>query len=338
MVAGPGCVLPCVRGSVSPSPGGIHVTLDVNTLDLHHGIDRASIRPDASRPERPRLRETEGDIGAADSIAKDLGGEVAIARRDTVTVYRTRVDTVVSYRADTVRMRGRVDTLWSTVTRYDTVTVAAIATPSVQRVLSGLYFGLGAGTTSPTGSLFQANNAGIGAQGQLGWNAAEFPLGLRADVNYARFGQDAAYAQTHVNGRLVTGNADLRLGLPVLTHLLGLSPRFGLYGIGGLTYASYQNLQMDMDVCCGTGPTNTSSPSSGNKLGWNAGGGATLRGAQRALRRIAPHQLQVPERARGACGANPPRNELVLTRSAVENATRGWVTTLVTHPRRASRS
>jgi hypothetical protein len=212
-------------------------------------------------------------------VAKEgVGGEVAIARRDTVTVYRTRVDTVVSYRADTVRMRGRVDTLWSTVTRYDTVAVAAIAAPSVQRVLTGLYFGLGAGTTSPTGSLFQANNAGIGAQGQLGWNAASIPLGVRADVNYARLGQDAAYAQTHVNGRLVTGNADLRLGLPVLTHLLGLSPRFGLYGIGGLTYASYQNLQMDMEanVCCGTGPTNTSAPSSGNKLGWNAGGGATL--------------------------------------------------------------
>ena len=229
-----------------------------------------------SAPDSTKLKATSAQ---RISIAKDLGGEVAITRRDTVTVYRTRVDTVVSYRADTVRMRGRVDTLWSTVTRYDTVTVAAaIAAPSVQRVLSGLYFGLGAGTTSPTGSLFQANNAGIGAQGQLGWNAADIPLGVRADVNYARFGQDAAYAQTQVNGRLVTGNADLRLGLPVLTHLLGLSPRFGLYGIGGLTYASYQNLQMDLEatVCCGTGPTNTSAPSSGSKLGWNAGGGAAL--------------------------------------------------------------
>ncbi len=204
------------------------------------------------------------------------GGEVAIARRDTVTVYRTRVDTVVSYRADTVRMRGRLDTVWTT--RYDTVTVSPIAGPSVQRLLDGLYFGLAAGTTSPTGSLFQANNAGMGAQAQLGWNPAGIPLGVRADVNYARFGQDAAYAQTHVNGQLLSGNADLRLGLPVLTHLLGLTPRFGLYGIAGLTYASYRNLQMDMraDVCCGTGSTNTSSPSNGSKLGWNGGGGATL--------------------------------------------------------------
>lgn len=218
-------------------------------------------------------------------LTKEMGGgEVALARRDTVTVYRTRVDTVTSYRTrvdtvasyhvDTLRMRGRSDTVWAT--RYDTVTVAPIAARSVQRVLDGLYFGLAAGTTSPTGSLFQANNAGMGAQAQLGWSPAGFPLGVRADVNYARFGQDAAYAQTHVNGRLVTGNADLRLGLPVLTHLLGLSPRFGLYGIGGLTYASYHNLQMDMSVCCGTGPTNTSAPSSGNKLGWNAGGGAKL--------------------------------------------------------------
>jgi hypothetical protein len=208
-----------------------------------------------------------------------VGGEVVVARRDTVTMYRTRVDTVVSYRADTVRMRGRIDTMWTT--RYDTVIVAPVAVPSVpsvQRVLDGLYFGVAAGTTSPTGSLFQANNAGMGTQAQLGWNPAGIPLGVRADVNYARFGQDAAYAQTHVNGQLLTGNADLRLALPVLTHLLGLSPRFGLYGIGGLTYASYQNLQMDMqaNACCGSGPTNTSGPSSGNKLGWNAGGGATL--------------------------------------------------------------
>lgn len=204
------------------------------------------------------------------------GGEVAIARRDTVTVYRTRVDTLTSYRVDTIRMRGRLDTVWTM--RHDTVTVAPIAVPSPQRVLGGLYFGLAAGTTSPTGSLFQANNAGMGGQAQLGWSPAGFPLGVRADVNYARFGQDAAYALTHVNGQLLTGNADVRLGLPVLTHLLGLSPRFGLYAIGGLTYASYHNLQMDMraDVCCGTGPTNTSAPSSGSKLGWNGGGGATL--------------------------------------------------------------
>src|SRR5690242_5082453 len=60
------------------------------------------------------------------------GGEVAIARHDTVTVYRTRVDTVASYRVDTVRMRGRPDTVW--MTRYDTVTVAPIPVPSVQRV------------------------------------------------------------------------------------------------------------------------------------------------------------------------------------------------------------
>jgi len=41
-------------------------------------------------------------------ITKEAGasGEVG-ARRDTVTVYRTRVDTVASYRVDTVRMRGR---------------------------------------------------------------------------------------------------------------------------------------------------------------------------------------------------------------------------------------
>jgi hypothetical protein len=209
-------------------------------------------------------------------ITKETGanGDVASARRDAITVYRTRVDTVTSYRVDTLRMRGRNDTVWTT--RYDTVTVAPIAVPSVQRVLHGLYFGLAAGTTSPTGSLFQANNAGMGGQAQLGWNPTGIPLGIRADVNYARFGQDAAYAQTHVNGQLLTGSADLRLALPVLTHLLGLSPRFGLYGIGGLTYASYRNLQMDMSACCGTGPTNTSAPSSGNKLGWNAGGGATL--------------------------------------------------------------
>src|SRR5690349_24728615 len=82
-------------------------------------------------------------------ISKETGanGDVAAARRDTITVYRTRVDTVTSYRVDTLRMRGRSDTVWTT--RYDTVTVAPITVPSRQRVLSGLYFGLAAGTTPP---------------------------------------------------------------------------------------------------------------------------------------------------------------------------------------------
>jgi len=35
-------------------------------------------------------------------------------------------------------------------------------------------------------------------------------------------------------------------------------------------------MDMRADVCCGTGPTNTSAPSSANQLGWNGGAGATL--------------------------------------------------------------
>ncbi len=191
------------------------------------------------------------------------------------------------YRTDTVRLNGRIDTVTKTTMRYDTVRIETPAPlaptppappPAVIRLPSGFYFGLGAGVSGPAGSLFQSNNTGMDGQAQLGWQKLHVPVGLRLDVNAARFNQDAGYAFYGVHGRAVNVNGDLKLALP--THLLGLSPRFAVYGIGGGTFSTFQNLQMDLepDVAGGFGPTNTAPPTSDwqHQWGWNAGGGASL--------------------------------------------------------------
>jgi hypothetical protein len=209
-------------------------------------------------------------------VTKERGGEVALSPRvDTVMVYRT--DTV------TVTRMGRIDTVMKTVTtvRYDTVRIETPAPPPppvMVRFPSGMYFGLAAGLSGPAGSLFQANNFGGDAQVQLGWQKQHVPLGFRLDGNAVRFNQDAGYAGFGVHGRIVNVNGDLKLALP--THLLGISPRFGLYGIGGGTFSAFTHLPMDLEagVPGGVGPTNTAAPSSSwqHEWGWNGGGGASL--------------------------------------------------------------
>jgi hypothetical protein len=200
-------------------------------------------------------------------ISKD-----APARVDTVTVYKTdtvRVSGPTMTRVDTVRVPGPTNT----VTRYDTVRVEVA--PMV-RLPSGLYFGLGGGSSEPTGALFTPNGMGYSAQAQLGWQGAKNLIGLRIDANYAQPGEDSQFASAQGDPDILNFNGDVRLNIPWFNHLFGITPRFTLYGIGGGSLVMFKNLPFRLDATTSTGqPTFVAGQDEWqNQWGWNAGGGA----------------------------------------------------------------
>ncbi len=226
-------------------------------------------------------------------ISKEQGGEVA--KTDTVTVYKT----------DTLRLTNtvtRVDTVTTTntVTRVDTVTM----NPPI-RLPGGLYFGIGGGVSAPNGSLYNPNSAGPSAQAQLGWQGAKNLLGLRADVNYAKPGEDGLYSAYQADPEILNFSADAKLQLPFFSHLMGATHRFALYGIGGYTHTMFKNLPVRVENGGTTLPNGQGVPflPGSNDWthvnGWNAGGGASLGWGRTELfletRVIAFHQDQIPQ-------------------------------------------
>jgi len=201
-------------------------------------------------------------------ISKEAPGEVVTPRVDTVTVYKT----------DTLRLATtRVDTVTGpTVYRTDTVQMAAPVRPI--HLPGGLYFGLGGGVSAPNGALYNPNSAGPSAQLQLGWQGAKQLLGLRADVNYAKPGEDGRYSNLQADPEILNFSADAKLNLPFFNHLFGAQHRFNLYGIGGYTHTSYKNLPIRLE---GLNPDGSIIVAAGQNSwtqmnGWNAGGGMSL--------------------------------------------------------------
>jgi hypothetical protein len=203
-------------------------------------------------------------------VSKESPGEVALP---------PRVDTVTLFHTDTVTLNGRIDTVTTTVTRYDTVTVT-VATPapilpmSVAHFPNGVYFGLGAGTSEPSGSLFNPYSMGGTAQMQVGYQRSFW--GLRVDGNYMHPGEDSQYSGLGPDPDIVNLNGDLKLDVP-LNHMFGITPRFSLYGIGGASYSSFRNLAMTLDDGIpggyGTADVSLPNPNWQHEWGWNAGGG-----------------------------------------------------------------
>jgi len=209
-------------------------------------------------------------------ISKEAPGDVVsskTSKTDTVTVYKTdtlRLTTTTPPMVDTVRTTN-------TVVVHDTTVVQPVMKP--MHLPGGLYFGIGGGVMAPNGSIYNPNNAGPAVQAQLGWQGAKSLLGFRLDGNWNKPGQDAAYAAYQSQDPTVINiNGDAKLNLPFFTHLLGLTPRFNLYGIGGGSYISYKNLPIRITAAGGVGPANVAPgvDSWQEHWGWNAGGGASL--------------------------------------------------------------
>jgi len=203
-------------------------------------------------------------------IAKESHGEVV-----TPTA---RVDTVTLYKTDTLRLQGRVDTVTTTntVTRVDTVVQTVNLTP---RMIGGMYFGLAGGTALPYGSIRTVNNPGAVGQFQIGWQGLNSALGVRGDLGYTQYSENSNYATLGAKPDVWNANLDLKLALPLGTHVFGSATRFTPYLIGGGSYLHYRNLRMMLDdgLTGGVPPQNALIAGNANNWqnswGWNAGGG-----------------------------------------------------------------
>lgn len=195
-------------------------------------------------------------------ITKEAPGEV-VPIHDTVTVYVHDTTVVTRYRRDTLTVTG------ATITRHDTTTL--IQAPGWMNRGSGLYFGVGAGTSYGNGGLSYTTVPGYVVQGNLGYDIANSPLGVRLTAALARPDEQAYSAS--LGGRPGVGNltADLKLRLPIFSG--NQFPMFGLYAVGGGAYVIFRDLpQMGTN-----GSISVSQPGKlDSEMGWNLGGGASL--------------------------------------------------------------
>lgn len=192
-----------------------------------------------------------------------------------------RTDTVTVYRTDTLRVEGPTTTIHDTVTVTNTVTRVdtVVPPPRPLHFPRGVYFGVGAGVNLPEGSLYVPNAPGNFFQAQLGYQAPVF--GVRIDGSYSKLGEDSGFSGFQADPDIINANGDVKIVLPILQHLFGQTPRFGIYGLGGVSWTRYKNLPMVLDpgvvvagspfpnVLVGDYPWTS-------KWGWNAGGGASL--------------------------------------------------------------
>jgi len=175
-------------------------------------------------------------------ISKEAPGEVAPPRVDTVTVYRT----------DTLRTPPRTDTLrmTNTVTVHDTLIQNV---PIMTRHIGGMYLGFGGGVGLPFGSIRTVNETGELAQVNVGYQGLKQVLGVRLDGTWNHFSRNPSFSNlgvvgTHVDQASVfTGNANLRLNLPIFNATLGSSVRFIPYLLGGGSVIHYSDLRMKLD-------------------------------------------------------------------------------------------
>jgi hypothetical protein len=222
-------------------------------------------------------------------ITKESPGEVA-PRVDTVSVTVYRTDTLRMTRTDTLR-------LTNTVTRTDTV-IQSIQIPP--HFIGGMYFGIGAGSALPYGSIRTVNEPGPVGQIQVGWQGLNNVFGLRADGNLTRYAHNADYAVLGDRPMMMNLNADIRANLPIFTHTLGSSVIVTPYLIGGGSWLRYNNLRMKLDtdagVAGGFGPQHAVIASSENggtlatpddsyhsDFGFNVGGGLGFHAGRKEL-------------------------------------------------------
>lgn len=129
---------------------------------------------------------------------------------------------------------------------------------------SSVVFGAKAGVAFPIGDFGNAAGTGFNIGGVVGFTVPNFPLGLRGDVDYNRFGNKTVNAGTvsvSSKASIFSGTINVLYGFP----MEGSS--FRPYAIGGL---GLYRLSTDAS-CSGVGVT---CPSNGQtKFGLNIGGG-----------------------------------------------------------------
>jgi hypothetical protein len=204
-------------------------------------------------------------------ITKEAPGEVV-----TPSV---RIDTVMVYRTDTLRMPGRRDTVVTTqtVVRVDTV---SIPVPMVLQQIGGFYFGLGGGSSFPASDFNDSDKPGWRVEGLIGVDPIGSPLGIRLSGGYARYSPHSYVAGKLGNAQLMTGALDAKLRL---VSVQPMSKRVQLYAIGGGTYNRFKDILENNhgvlsigDNIGGLGVAPTPDHNWHNGFGYNLGGGAEI--------------------------------------------------------------
>ncbi|HEY9229996.1 MAG TPA: hypothetical protein VIP11_25315, partial [Gemmatimonadaceae bacterium] len=161
-------------------------------------------------------------------IRKEAAGEVV------------RIDTVFSYKTDTLRLPGKTDTVVTTKTetivRVDTVNIPV---PQFLQQIGGFYFGLGGGSSLPAANFNDSDKPGWRVEGLIGVDPIGSPLGVRLTGSYAGY-QPHSYLSPFLESAKI-GTVTLDAKLRMLT-ISPLSQRVHVYGIAGGSYNRFKNI------------------------------------------------------------------------------------------------
>ena len=113
---------------------------------------------------------------------------------------------------------------------------AAFVAVTASTAQAQMGFGLHAGAAMPTGDLGDLAGMGFQVGGELGFNPATLPVGIRFDVDFTRFGLDVEGFDVDGNLRILSGAANAILKIPATS----ISP----YLVGGL---GIYNSQINID-------------------------------------------------------------------------------------------
>src|SRR5262245_7992558 len=198
-------------------------------------------------------------------IRKEQPGEVQL-----------RVDTVYSYRTDTLRLPGRTDTVTvtRTVTRIDTVQVQI---PQILTQIGGLYFGVGAGPTMPTANFNDSDKPGWRIEGLVGIDPLGTWWGARLSAGYNRYRPHDWVRPILDDAQIMNVSLD---GKVRLIRLQPLNRRAQIYAIGGVTWVRFKEILENDEgqLSVGNnlflnGTLGPADPDWHNGWGYNLGGG-----------------------------------------------------------------
>jgi hypothetical protein len=165
-----------------------------------------------------------------------------------------RVDTIVTYRTDTLRLPGKTDTVVTTrtVTRVDTVTqMIPIRVPQI----GGFYVGLGVGGSLPAAQFNDSDHPGWRVEVPFGFDFVGTPWGLRVNGGYANYSPHQWVSPFVDNAQTWNIDGDLKLRIASATPAM---LRLQFYGIAGVSYNWFKNVVEIDDGVISIGDSNRS--------------------------------------------------------------------------------
>jgi len=191
-------------------------------------------------------------LAAALSFASTLAAQQDTTKLRRTTTSSTRIPIskespgeVVTVRVDTVYVT-RYDTVRTTLTRVDTVTVTPPVAFVAPKIRGPMYWGLFGGSTRPYGNVDRVYTNGFHAGGLVGWEQQQGPVGLRLDGGVSQIGRE----ETLIAGTGLT-STNIGSGTPLMMHLaadLKVAPLmfkgWKFYGVGGVNFNRYRGIAL----------------------------------------------------------------------------------------------